>query len=272
MSWAIGVSTGSYYPFRATESALYEIGRLGFPTAELFLQSTSEYTPLYSRRVVRSMLTAAVAVHSIHLHSQLLQPFSPYLPRRQDSDRMFQQALALAARIEARAVTWHGACPGQSQVETGREEVDAGIARWMGWAEEAGLRLAMENVSWCMVRTAEEVTALRARHPALGFTFDSFQAAESGADPIALIEAMGEALVTVHLSDYHPERERHLPPGHGLVPWDSLLTTLAETRYRGPLILELAGSDETEIGRTLLAGREFLVERINSLSLQIRLT
>lgn len=272
MSWPIGVSTGTYYPHRATESALYEIGRAGYPVAELFLQTTSEYTPLYARRIVRSMLTAGVSVHSVHVHSWLVDPFDPYEPRRLDGERLFQQALALAARIAARAVTWHGACRDPHRAAPGESASDEAVERWLGWAEEAGVGLALENVSWCRSGSAAEIRRLRARFPALAFTFDSFQAAESGEDPVELLDAMGEALLTVHLSDYDPAGPRHLPPGRGQVDWERTLTALAERKYGGPLLLELGNIAPEEVQGKLEEGRAFLSRTISSLSLQIRLT
>jgi hypothetical protein len=75
---------------------------------------------------------------------------------------------------------------------------------------------------------------------AFGFTFDSFQAAESGVAPETLIAAMDGALTTVHLADYAPAGPRHLAPGAGTIDWRVVFTALSRIAYTGPLLIEVA--------------------------------
>ena len=73
MSWEIGVSTGTFYPFKTMEEALGLIADEGFGVAELFVQTPSEYTIIYGRRVLRMLLRNGLRIHSIHVNSNDLE-------------------------------------------------------------------------------------------------------------------------------------------------------------------------------------------------------
>jgi len=119
--------------------------------------------------------------------------------------------------------------------------------------------MCLENVSWCYLRTPEQIRAIDEHSVPVGFTFDSFQAGETSTDPAALIRAMNSRLTTVHLADYDPDGPRHLPLGEGKLNWQTLLHTLDIIGYNGPLIIELAGVENLD---TLQASRTFIAQQI----------
>jgi len=98
----------------------------------------------------------------------------------------------------------------------------------------------------------------------VGFTFDTFQAGESGTDPAALIHAMNSRLTTVHLADHAPGSPRHLPPGEGALDWHAILRALQTAGYTGPLILEPAHVKDPA---TLLRARDFMQQALTSATL-----
>jgi predicted metal-dependent hydrolase len=121
---------------------------------------------------------------------------------------------------------------------------------------EAGLRLAIENVSWCALATVRDVLSFAAsvkeldpRAEQIGFAFDPFQAAEADANPFMLLAAMEGRVFDVHLSDRREDspEHRHLPPGEGDLPWPALLRAISGA-YSGPLMLEgVVGDDMARI-------------------------
>jgi len=172
---------------------------------------------------------------------------------REVRDR-FRRLVDVAAALDARALTWHGLRYGVDNPRL----VEA-FFKSVAWAAEraraGGLKLCLENVSWCYLRAPEQVRAVVGAGLPIGFTFDAFQAGESGVEPAALIRAMGDRLTTVHLSDYSPDGLRHLPPGKGELDWPALFGALAEVDYRGPLILEPAHVQEHQV---LVEARAFV--------------
>ncbi len=270
MSWEIGVSTGTFYPFQTMEQALGTIADEGFNVVELFVQTPSEYTVIYGRRVFRTLLRTGMRLHSIHINSNDLDPFSPYEPRWRDADRLYRQALELGHTTGARVITWHG--PGREQIENGleMERVWDVIARWHEWAQQAEMVLTLENMSSCMLHSAKNVEESRAQLPDLYFTFDTYHSVEGGTSPLDLLRAMHNRIATVHVSDFNPYGGRHLVPGRGLINWPVLLRQLNKMRFNGPLIIELSHLTDKTYTNALNESRGYLEEVISELKLKLR--
>jgi len=254
MTNTIGLSTAAFYPTHLTEDALTAIAELGFRVAEIFLQTDQEYTSAFGIELDRRRRSLGLYVHSLHLHTSYFDLWASY-PRmiRETRDR-FLRLLEIAARLQACALTWHGLRYGVNNPHLVDDFFES--ATWAGeQAQAAGVTLCLENVSWCYLRTPEQVATIRQAGLPVNFTFDAFQAGESAIDPAALIHAMNGRLATVHLSDYSPGAVRHLPPGTGALDWPSILRALQDVNYSGPLIIELAHvKDHT----TFLHVRDFI--------------
>lgn len=255
---AIGVSTAAFYPTQLTEDALTLAGELGFPVVEVFLQAQEEYTPAFGRELDLRRRDAGVVIHSLHLHVHYAELWSPYARAREETRVRFLETVEMAARLEAQALTWHGPRYGFSD----KALMQAFFESVVWGAEQAhavGVTLCIENVSWCYLQTPEQATVLRALAAPLGFTFDSFQAAEAGVAAREMLQAMDGRLKTVHLSDYTARGPRHLPLGAGDINWAEVLTALREVHYTGPLLIELAHIAGPEV---LHASRRVLQEHL----------
>ena len=255
----IGVSTAALYPTHLTEDALTAAAELGFSVAEVFLQTREEYTSAFGKTLDQRRRAFGMRVHSLHLHNDFFELWSPYPRMLSEARERFLHTLEIANRLEARALTWHG-------IRFGFKNPTF-VARFLdstAWAAEqaraAGVTLCLENVSWCYLRTPEQIRTIDEHCVPVGFTFDSFQAGETSTDPAALIRAMNSRLTTVHLADYDPAGPRHLPLGEGKLDWCVILHTLHTVGYSGPLIIELAGVENPE---TLRASRTFIAQQID---------
>ncbi len=254
----IGVSTACFYPHTLTEDALDRAAASGFSVVEVFLQTAEEYEPPFARELERRRQAAGLHIHSLHLYISLFDLWAPYARMRSEAHTRFQRTLELAAQVGARALTWHGLRSGIST-----PALEAAFLESAAWAaaeaRAADITLCLENVSWCYLRRPEHVAVLKTLGAPLGFTFDSFQAAESHVEPAALIHAMDGQLTTVHLADYAAAGPRHLPPGEGEIHWPALFAALREVSYTGPLIIEIADMAGPEV---LLAIRDFIAGQL----------
>ena len=175
---------------------------------------------------------------------------------RAETKSRFRRLLEIATHLDAQALTWHGL-----RYDIGNPHLVSAFfesAVWAGrQAQEAGLMLCLETVSWCYLRTPEQVADVRRANLPVGFTFDTFQAGESETDPVALIQAMNadRCLRTVHIADYAPGAPRHLLPGQGILDWHAILGTLQRGGYTGPLILEPAHIQAPDV---LVQARTFI--------------
>lgn len=227
---------------------------MGFQVVEVFLQVEEEYAAAFGRKLDQRRRALGLRVHSLHLYATYFDMWAAYPRMRQETRARFMRLLEIAALLEVRGLTWHGL-----RYSLDDPRAVAAFLESAAWAAEqaqsAGVTLCIENVSWCYLRTPAHVRALVAADLPIGFTFDAFQAGESGIDPSALIEAMGGRLLTVHAADYAPGRPRHLPPGEGCLDWHRIVRALVQAAYSGPLILEPAHVADPTV---LLGARQFL--------------
>jgi hypothetical protein len=198
-------------------------------------------------------------VHSVHLWQELHPLLSPYQRRAREGRTLFARAIEGTSELGGKVIVWHG--PRRADLNGGNDQarfLDA-VAEQGSACAAAGLRLAIENVSWCALASVRDVLAFAAsirefdpRAERIGFAFDPFQADEAGANPFMLLSAMEGRVFDVHLSDRREDdpNNRHLPPGEGDLPWPALLRAIAGA-YSGPLMLEgVVGEDVGRIDAT----------------------
>ncbi len=112
------------------------------------------------------------------------------------------------------------------------------------FAEKAGVSLALENLPrTCLGRTHEEMLRMLSKIPTMKVCFDmNHSLIEKNA---GFIRAVGEKIITIHVSDYDFIDERHLLPGKGLSNWEELISTLEEVNYSGRFLYELHSGQGT---------------------------
>ena len=69
------------------------------------------------------------------------------------------------------------------------------------------------------------------------------------------IDALGEKIITLHISDYDYEDERHWLPGEGEINWEELVSLLKKINYQGVFMNEINASclGEKDGGKYTLA-------------------
>jgi sugar phosphate isomerase/epimerase/predicted metal-dependent hydrolase len=249
----LGVSTGAFFPQIATEDVPDIAARAGLTDLEIMPQTRGEYEPAFLRMLVARCRDAGCRVHALHSFQEMIPVTSPYARRAEEGRAFFDRTIAATRALGARVLVWHG--PRRREVETpeGWEKFIYVTAELAAACGEAGITLALENVSWCALAKVRDLTAF-ASHlkefgppEQLGFVFDPFQAAEAGANPFLVLAAMLDRVVDVHLSDYRADDPdaRHLPPGEGDLPWSALIRAITMA-YAGPMMIEgsLAGESD----------------------------
>lgn len=105
-------------------------------------------------------------------------------------------------------------------------------------AEKCGVTLAVENLPrTCLGNTGEELRDIVNADDRLRVTFDvNHLLKESHA---SFVKAVGDKIVTLHISDYDFIDERHLLPGKGKIDWKGLLDLLEGIGYDGPFMYEV---------------------------------
>ena len=110
-------------------------------------------------------------------------------------------------------------------------------------AREYGLLLCQENVVRCKCGSVDSVRRMR---ELLGreahFALDLKQALRSGAEIYDMLDAMGEGLAHIHISDHAPGRDC-LAPGCGDFDFRAFFRRLRRIPYQGDVVVELYRSN-----------------------------
>lgn len=241
----IGISSASLYPQQPTESALVNIAALGCKRVEVFLQTRREYRTAYVRKLSRLAANLGMVIPSLHAASSQYEPMLFYSYRRQilDGFDTLNWVLAAAAELGAERLVFHGPLRVE---DPDRDRILHRLRMVAATAAARGIKLALENVSWCLGWSPEVFRWLQKEAiPNLYYTFDSKQALRSGFAPGEYLAAMAGDLSNVHLSD-----------GRGGIPLEGRLDEIAALLkaggYAGPVILEVYGTkvqDLAHLGR-----------------------
>ena len=123
-------------------------------------------------------------------------------------------------------------------------------------ATAAGVTRCLENLPrTCRGRTSDEMLVFLSAIPDLCVVFDTNHSLTE--DNVHYIRAVGEKIVSLHVSDYDFIDEKHWLPLKGKNDWSGIVAALEEVGYAGRFLYELgAGNTYAEIAenyRTLLA-------------------
>lgn len=115
-------------------------------------------------------------------------------------------------------------------------------------AKKVGGVLCVENLPrTCLGKNSDEMSELVSSHPDLRICFDTNHLL--GQDPIEFIKAVGDKIVTLHVSDYDFVDERHWLPGEGEMDWQAIYRALEEVGYEGAWLYELGFGNTKKIER-----------------------
>ena len=89
----------------------------------------------------------------------------------------------------------------------------------------------------CLGRSASDILELLSAHEDLRACFDTNHLL--GEDNVDFVKAIGNKIVTLHVSDYDFVNERHWLPGEGKNDWQGILNALKEVGYNGIWLYEI---------------------------------
>lgn len=123
-------------------------------------------------------------------------------------------------------------------------------------AEDAGVALYLENMSFAFLPAADELMAALDRYgsDAIKICYDVANAHFIGEDPVAGLTTVSSRLALVHLSDTTRKIYRHDPVGAGDIDFSGLPEALTEVGYSEPTVLEIISHDgDGDIGASIAA-------------------
>ena len=242
-----GISTASLFGRFQTEGAIQELNRAGVKTAEVFLESFSEYSRVYAETVRK--LAADIEIHSVHTLTTQFEPqlYSINKRAQEDSFRLLEETMDAAEALGARYYTFHGGARfKKTPYIIDFDKCGKITERITEVCERHRVSLAYENVHWGYYNYIGFFSELRKRVPNLKGTFDIKQARQSGIFYGDFIDEMGDGIVTAHISDVKSDGKMCLP-GRGITDFNEVFSRLRGVGFDGAILLEVYPSDFSEL-------------------------
>ncbi|MBR5774437.1 MAG: sugar phosphate isomerase/epimerase [Clostridia bacterium] len=251
-----GASIACFYPMD-TELSLRKIGELGVKNTEIFFNTFSELEIDYLKNLRRIADEYGVSIGSIHPFSSFAENymlFTSYERRFQDTAEMYKRYYEACNILGAGITVFHGARDKASVCDEMKFE-RFGIMSEQ--AKQNGVILAQENVVEFCSQHPDFLIRMR---DYLGDKFkmvlDSKQAIRANHNPMEFVDALGESIVHIHISDSDSKHDC-LAPGRGTYDLKGLKNAMKKLNYHGNWIVELynhsySGDDE------LIRGVEYI--------------
>lgn len=234
----LGLSSAAFYGRMETEACAAHLAELPLDVCEIFLETFSEYSAAFGG-LVRHQLQGLPCV-SVHPLGSRFEPelFGQSQRQVEDALHIFENVCISGEALGARYYVMHGKYSVRSHIPPDKiHRLQPTMARMQAIAASHGMEVLWENVSWCSVRTPEDVRAVRQLLPDMRFVLDTKQANEAGCTPCEMAEAMAGRIAHVHVLDWKADGTKCLP-GEGVVDWSALMKCLRKVGFDGAVILE----------------------------------
>ncbi len=250
----IGVSTATFFLRRYNEDSISIIKDLGGRTCEVFLECPSEYTKEYGELLLERK--GDLKVHSIHAVTMNYETelFNSFDRAYNDALKSFSEVLNIGKMLGASCYTMHG----RARIKKGADYdnyVKNGkrLEELCNFARNYDIQICLENVPWALCNRPEYFREIVKYAPSLCATLDVKQARISGYDYREYLNAMGQRIRTVHLSDVDENGKIRLP-GKGTFDFEELFKRLKDVGFNGDMLIEVYKDDyqdEREITQSL---------------------
>jgi sugar phosphate isomerase/epimerase len=250
MHGPIGLSTGCFHD-RGILDCLEPIRNAGFMTLEIC--SSAPHLDYNDRsmvaRAAERIAELRLEPYSFHApFSERIDITHPDSASRQRALDEIRRAADAAATLGARHFVIHpgperGDLPGNERLQrmTNAAGVLDAVARH---CHDRGVMLVLENMLPHLFsgHVQDLLWLLGALHETdVGVCLDTGHAFLSG-DLHTVVHKLSGHLWMIHANDNGGERDDHLPPGDGKIPWEALLRQVAASGFHGGIILEISGA------------------------------
>ena len=222
----------------------------------------NEHTPVDWKNTLALSRDSGVELWSLHL------PFYPFETlniatndtklRNRTIEFLTENYIKRGADIGIKTAVIHPSA--EPYAENEREElIKVGAESLAELAENAakcGMRIAVEDLPrTCLGNCSDDIKKLIALNDKLRVCLDTNHLlAEKNVD---FVKALGDKIVTLHVSDYDYLNERHWLPYEGKVDWVELVSALEDAGYAGPFMYEIELKTSKTIVRRDLTFADF---------------
>lgn len=234
----IGVSSACLYPLETEESFLF-LAKSGVKKTEIFFNGLSELKPNFIDELIDIKESYGVEITAIHPYASFSEPFlifSEYYRRFIESKEIYNNYFDIANRLGAKYVTLHG---DKIHSKLSVEEYCERYLELFLLAKEKGVTLNQENVANFRSRDIEFISEMsKFLGDNLSFTLDIKQCIRSGVNPLDMVNAMGNKINHIHISDHSYSSDCLLPLNGGF-NFKGFFEVMKAQKYSGNYIIEV---------------------------------
>lgn len=257
--WKLGVSTA--FTGNIREETFRSYAEAGVPCMEISLAGRESETIDWDA-TKRYAKEYGVEIHSLHL------PFSPFpevniasLDRQLVADTLERYERILPALGDAGIPVAVVHPSGEPNRDADRPELiriaTGSLARLAASAAKYGVTVAVEDLPRsCLGNRSDELLELISGDSRLKICFDTNHLLTESA--VDFLDACGDRIVNIHVSDYDFLNERHWLPGEGKLDWTSLIRGLEKVGYSGVFLYELGSATPD----TIVRGRDLVLRDV----------
>jgi L-ribulose-5-phosphate 3-epimerase len=242
------INTFSYLWTSTAIDAIAELTRSGYSVFEVPVSSPhcwpDEMSPKMRSEAKKRLQDYAASVRSLNAGGYDINLASPGANMRRKSIDHIKDVIELA-------VDW-GAVDVVISPGTRRPMISPPLSQTLGWmyeslgmllplAEQAGVRLLLENTPYCFRPTIDELIEVvkLVKNDNLKIVYDVANAAYIGEDPVAALLSGHQAIGLLHVSDTGLEEWGHDPIGTGVVNFEALGAAIETTCKIDNVVLEI---------------------------------
>jgi len=242
------INTFSYLWSSTAIDAISDLSRSGFSVFEVPISSPhcwpDEMTPVMRSDAKKRFQDCTASVRSLNAGGYDINLASPGANMRRKSTDHIKDVIDLAFDWDVIDVV---ISPG-----TRRPMISPSIPKTLGWlyesleillprAEQAGVRLLLENTPYCFRPTFDELVDVvkEVNNEKLKIVYDVANAAYIKEDPVACLLSGHSAIGLVHISDTGLEEWGHDPIGTGVVHFEDLGRAVEATCKIENVVLEI---------------------------------
>jgi sugar phosphate isomerase/epimerase len=226
------LSTASVYPETVAHGFEYA-SRLGYDAVEVMVSIDAiSQDPVKVRKLSDYHEVPVCAVHApCLLITQRVWGTDPWVK--------LERSAEMAHELGADVVVVHPPFRWQREYAAGFVEGIADLEK------RTGIAFAVENMYPWRATSRREMDVYQphwdpSREEYANATIDLSHAATAHADPVAMAVRLGDRLRHVHMTDGSGSaKDEHLVPGRGTQPCGDFLELLAETGFRGHIVMEI---------------------------------
>ena len=248
----VGITSG--YGLELSQPLLADMKESGIDYIELSLARGHD---LDFQKIGQTTRSAGIGIWSAHLPFRPTDQLDISLEDpglRANTVALFSELIQKSADLGVDKFVIHPSTPlpaGASREERIKNAMDT-LDKLAEVASRWGASLAVEDmVTSCIGCNIEEFRQILSANDKLRVCMDMNHLLTCTHE--AFIRAFGSKIITLHVSDYTGDQERHWFPGEGIIDWPSIPRLLRDAGYRGVWMYELSlnGAKSADRGRPL---------------------